>query len=58
MSAAIDNEDLEELSISMTPKDRRNSARPSDALPTIAHPPAASADEGKAANRRVEFVKK
>lgn len=31
----------------MTPKDRRNSARPSDALPTIAHPPSASTDEVK-----------
>lgn len=41
MSAAIDNEDLEELSISMPPP-RRSSARPPDFSPTPATPATAA----------------
>ncbi|KAH7130162.1 serine threonine protein kinase-like protein SNF1p [Dendryphion nanum] len=47
MSAAIDNEDLEELSISMTPKERRNSARLTDVLPTIVHSQPTGPEETK-----------
>ncbi|KAF2203161.1 Pkinase-domain-containing protein [Delitschia confertaspora ATCC 74209] len=39
MAATIENEDLEELSISMTPNPRRSSAKPLDAQNTQAQPP-------------------
>ncbi|KAF2475244.1 Pkinase-domain-containing protein [Lindgomyces ingoldianus] len=45
MSATIDQEDLEELSISITPNPRRSSARPPD-FPSQ-NPPATAAQEGK-----------
>ncbi|ORY03056.1 hypothetical protein BCR34DRAFT_492670 [Clohesyomyces aquaticus] len=41
MSAAIDNEDLEELAISITPNPRRSSARPPDFSTDVAPPTAA-----------------
>lgn len=48
MSAAIDNEDLEELSISITPNNRRSSARPPDFSHTPAPAPTTMvAPEGK-----------
>lgn len=46
MSAAIDNEDLEELSISITPNNRRSSTRPPD-FSSAQAPPAAPSTVGQ-----------
>ncbi|KAF2704718.1 Pkinase-domain-containing protein [Pleomassaria siparia CBS 279.74] len=56
MSAAIDNEDLEELSISITPNPRRSSARPTELSSTPTTVPMAASRDPKASQRLGQYT--
>lgn len=56
MSAAIDNEDLEELSISITPNPRRSSARAPDLSTTPAVPSTAVTRDPRANQRLGQYT--